>query len=167
MNDFTRGHAAIRALRLSRQKFYQEDIDNKLADQVYGLAGGRPQHLAAVAAQSNMLMTCQQLIDKEKTWLLNQCGLLGEERDDDVMESGKISTSAMFFMREIVLIDCKRLASIPKTPLWRARQIMTRHDYIQHYNNLNIFTIDSNSMMKPDSVAMMQAFHEIADFSRV
>jgi hypothetical protein len=171
INDFQREHA-IRALRLARQKFYQEDIDDRLADQVYGLVGGRPQHLASVAAQPDMITACQRLIDKEKTWFLNQCGLLGEDMDDDVMESGKFSTSAMFLMKEMVEMDRKRLTlgshdaarhehDIPKIPLWRARQIMTRPDYIQQYDNLNIFTIDSNSMVKPDSVAMLQAFHEI------
>lgn len=173
INDFQRDHA-IRALRLARQKFFHENIDDKLADQVYGLVGGRPQHLASVASQPDMITACQRLIDKEKIWFLNQCGLLGEDMDDDVMESGKFSTSAMFLMKEMVEMDRTRLAvigsnpeeqrfehEIPKIPLWRARQIMTRPDYIEQYDNLNIFTIDSNSMVKPDSVAMLQAFHEI------
>lgn len=96
--------------------------------------------------------------------------------DDDVMESGKFSTSAMFLMRELVEMDRRRLKDVsiyntlhlsdhklPELPLWRARQVMTRPDYIQVYDNLNIFTIDSLSRVRADSVPMMQAFHEIAD----
>ncbi|QEL62814.1 hypothetical protein CJJ09_004995 [Candidozyma auris] len=39
---------------------------------------------------------------------------------------------------------------------------MTRPDYIQSYDNLNIFTVDSDSRVRADSVPMMRAFHEIA-----
>ena len=51
---------------------------------------------------------------------------------------------------------------LPELPLWRARQIMTRPDYIQRFDNLNIFTIDSESRVRADPVPMMRAFHEIA-----
>lgn len=102
--------------------------------------------------------------------------------DDDVMESGKFSSSAMLLMREFVEMDRQKsnpllisLSSsdgthssqlmnhrLPELPLWRARQIMTRPDYIQRFDNLNIFTIDSESRVRADSVPMMRAFHEIA-----
>lgn len=96
--------------------------------------------------------------------------------DDDVMESGKFSTSAMLLMRALVEMDRQngnlynntpedKLVSdhtLPQVPLWIARRIMTRPDYIQRYDTLNIFTIDSNSFVRADSVAMMQGFHEIA-----
>lgn len=167
---------AVHAMQRSRRKYNGERVSELEANEIYNLIGGRPQHIAAVTSQPNMLSACHKLIDKEKTWFLNQCGLLGEEMDDDVMESGKFSTSAMFLMREMVKIDRnqrlhgkepEQLATedhhLPKVPLWRARQIMTRPDYIQQYDNLNIFTIDSNSLVKADSVPMMQAFHEIAD----
>lgn len=173
INDFTREHA-VAALKRARRLARSETVTDVEANNVYNLIGGRPQHIAAVAAQPNIMEACQRLIDKEKTWFLNQCGLLGEDMDDDVMESGKFSTSAMFLMKQMVEMDRERLSkasvdelttkdhALPKIPLWRSRQIMTRPDYIQQYDNLNIFTMDSNSMVKPDSVPMMQAFHEIA-----
>lgn len=174
VNDLTRQHAAS-ALQRARKRFNNEDISESLANEVYNIIGGRPQHIAAVAQQPDMIVACHRLIDKEKTWFLNQCGLLGENMDDDVMEAGKFSTSAMYLLRELVKMDkeqrlnkktpmelAKTDHEIPRIPLWRARQIMTRPDYIQQYDNLNIFTIDSNSLVKADSVPMMQAFHEIA-----
>ena len=108
--------------------------------------------------------------------------LARDDMDDDVMESGKFSSSAMLLMREFVEMDRQKsnpllisLSSsdgthssqlmnhrLPELPLWRARQIMTRPDYIQRFDNLNIFTIDSESRVRADSVPMMRAFHEIA-----
>ncbi|OBA19378.1 hypothetical protein METBIDRAFT_79888 [Metschnikowia bicuspidata var. bicuspidata NRRL YB-4993] len=152
-----------------------DDICNK----VYDLIGGRPQHISQVSRHRDVIKACHEIIDREKTWFLNQCGLLGEDMDDDVMESGKFSLSAMLLMREFVKMDRERMNSLisedspdikdmckdhhlPELPLWRSRQIMTRADYIQQYDNLNIFTVDSDSRVRADSVPMMRAFHEIA-----
>ncbi|GME93501.1 unnamed protein product [[Candida] boidinii] len=157
-------------------KFFNDTVSDEDCNQIYNLIGGRPQHISHVAGHQNMITACNSLIDREKTWFLNQCGLLGEEMDDDVMESGKFSTSAMLLMREFVEMDRKRLKyltkqniginkiehELPELPLWRARQIMTRTDYIKQYDSLNIFTIDSHSRVRADSVPMMRGFHEIA-----
>ncbi|GME82389.1 unnamed protein product [Ambrosiozyma monospora] len=178
--DLTR-REAISALRAARQRYFSEDLSEKSCEQVYELIGGRPQHINHVAAHKDMLKASNDLIDREKIWFLNQCGLLGEDMDDDVMESGKFSTSAMLLMRELVEMDRQRLKQLadedkagqgmtlkskehvlPELPLWRARQVMTRPDYIERYDHYNIFTIDSYSMVRADSVPMMRAFHEIA-----
>ena len=37
---------------------------------------------------------------------------------------------------------------LPEIPLHEARQIMTRADFIQSYDHINIFTIDSHSMVR-------------------
>ncbi|GME79633.1 unnamed protein product [[Candida] boidinii] len=167
---------AIRTLKVARMKFFNDTVSDEDCNKIYNLIGGRPQHISHVAGHQNVITACNSLIDREKTWFLNQCGLLGEEMDDDVMESGKFSTSAMLLMREFVEMDRKRLKyltkqnigmnkiehELPELPLWRARQIMTRPDYIKQYDSLNIFTIDSHSRVRADSVPMMRAFHEIA-----
>ncbi|GMM37916.1 hypothetical protein DASC09_052410 [Saccharomycopsis crataegensis] len=174
---------AVKTLKSSRKRFFKEELDDKLANRVYDLVGGRPQHLSEVSKHSNMIVASHKIIDREKTWFLNQCGLIGEGMDDDVMESGKFSTSAMLLAKEFVDMDKARHKSngniennksphelplklseshkIPSMPLWRARQIMTRPDYIQKYDDLNIFTIDPDSNVRADSVPMMRAFHEI------
>lgn len=165
---------SISVLQRTRRQFFQEPLSLHDANLIYNLVGGRPQHLVSVASQKDILTGCHTLIDRERTWFLNQCGLLGEDMDDDVMESGKFSSSAMLLMRALVEMDQTRKTEmdcddvnasdhvLPQVPLWIARKIMTRPDYIQSYDNLNIFTIDSNSFVRADSVPMMQAFHEIA-----
>lgn len=50
---------------------------------------------------------------------------------------------------------------LPQIPLHKARQIMTRADFIQSYDRDNIFMIDSRAMVRADSVPMQQAFREI------
>ena len=37
---------------------------------------------------------------------------------------------------------------LPQIPLHEARQIMTRADFIQSYDQVNIFTIDSKAMVR-------------------
>lgn len=50
---------------------------------------------------------------------------------------------------------------LPEIPLHEARQIMTRADFIQAYDQINIFTINSRAMVRADSVPMMNAFRQI------
>lgn len=175
----------LQALQFSREKFFPRTkhpdllLDENACNKVYDLVGGRPQHITQVARHRDVIKACHEIIDREKTWLLNQCGLLGMEMDDDVMEYGKFATSAMLLMRELVRMDRERFNTLisldnphpkdllkdhhlPDLPLWRARQIMTRPDYIQRYDNLNIFTLDSDARVRADSTPMMRAFHEIA-----
>ncbi|VVT50013.1 uncharacterized protein SAPINGB_P002557 [Magnusiomyces paraingens] len=156
---------AVQTLCGTRKKLTGQVLPQQDASDIYSLIGGRPQHLAQIAAAQDMLKACHELIDRERTWYLNQCGLLGQDMDDDVMESGKFSTSAMLLMRALVQMDSDTGSPdhvLPQVPLWTARRIMTRPDYIQRYDALNIFTIDKSSFVKADSVPMMQAFREIA-----
>lgn len=184
VRDFNRKET-ISVLKFIRGKFYPPSerpdliLGDSMCNQIYDLIGGRPQHISQVARHENVIKACHEIIDREKTWFLSQCGLLGEEMDDDVMEFGKFSLSAMLLMREFVEMDRERMNTListasptakdqckdhhlPELPLWRSRQIMTRPDYIQQYDNLNIFTVDSDSRVRADSVPMMRAFHEIA-----
>ncbi|KAK9349154.1 hypothetical protein V1522DRAFT_345066 [Lipomyces starkeyi] len=165
---------SIEALRMWRRRYFDEpEVPKEVCDKVYNIVGGRPQFLNRVAQHRDMLGHAKSVVEKERTWFLNQCGLLGMEMDDDVMESGKFSSSAMRLMKELVDMEQAERArqgdaapdadhDLPSLPLWRARQVMTRADYIQKYDNLNIFTIDSNSMVRADSTAMMEAFRQIA-----
>jgi hypothetical protein len=46
-----------------------------------------------VAKSEDMLLTCDKIKEVEKTWFLNQCWILGEEMDDDVMDQQKWAVS--------------------------------------------------------------------------
>lgn len=51
--------------------------------------------------------------------------------------------------------------TLPEFSLHEARYIMTRADFIQSYDQENLFTIDSKARVRADSVPMMNAFRDI------
>lgn len=57
--------------------------------------------------------------------------------------------------------DPERGHILPQMPLYIARQVMTRADFIQEYDHDNLFTIDSKANVRADSVPMQVAFREI------
>ncbi|EHY54642.1 hypothetical protein ABEF92_002792 [Exophiala dermatitidis] len=161
---------AIAALDRYRAKYFPEQKrDPEILKQVYDMVGGRLNFLSRVAKSSDMLRMCHQIKESEKTWFLNRCGILGEEMDDDVMDQQKYASAAMVLAKALVDMDKDMETSydeekghiLPQIPLYRARQIMTRADFIQSYDHDNIFTIDSNAMVRADSIPMMHAFKEI------
>ncbi|KKY19710.1 hypothetical protein UCRPC4_g04411 [Phaeomoniella chlamydospora] len=167
-------HRAIAALSQYRHKYYPQNPGSvDVLTEVYKRVGGRLSYLSRVAKSKDMLSTCDAINRAEKTWFLNKCWILGESMDDDVMDDQKYSSAAMVLAKALVekeredrtndlvthtLDDSHRLPSIP---LHIARQIMTRADFIKIYDHDNIFTIDSNAMVRADSVPMMNAFREI------
>lgn len=90
--DFPRVHA-LAALRASRRKYFDDDPSEELLQRVYDRIGGRLRYLSRVAKSPDMLAMCEQICRTEKTWFLNQCWILGEEMDDDVMDQQKYAVS--------------------------------------------------------------------------
>jgi len=88
---------AIAALSNYRQKYFKEKVRSDILAEVYDRVGGRLTYLNRVAKSRDMLRTCENIIDVEKRWFLNQCWILGEEMDDDVMDQQKFAVSAFLF----------------------------------------------------------------------
>lgn len=163
---------ALAALKQYRER-YRKDCDNpKILEQVYEKVGGRISYLNRVAKSADMLKTCNEICEVEKTWLLNNCWILGEEMDDDVMDQQKYASAAMVLAK--ALVDQEKAMTekyprqeiihlLPQIPLHKAREIMTRADFIQSYDHINIFTIDAKAMVRADSVPMQNAFREICE----
>ncbi|MCJ1372521.1 hypothetical protein MMC20_003746, partial [Loxospora ochrophaea] len=165
---------ALAALKRYRARYFKEEpIHSEILEQVYNKVGGRLTFLNQVAKSHDMLLTCSAICEREKSWFLNQCWVLGEEMDDDVMDQQKFASAAMVLARALVQLEESSSSSassnhpikgshqIPEIPLHKARQVMTRADFIQQYDHLNIFTIDSRAMVRADSVPMQNAFREI------
>jgi energy-coupling factor transporter ATP-binding protein EcfA2 len=160
---------AVSALANYRKRFYGERTDQSVLEQVYDKVGGRLSYLGRVAKASDMLKTANDICRMEKTWLLNKCWILGSEMDDDVMDQQKYASAAMVLAKALVDMEKEMAATydpekghiLPQMPLHKARQIMTRADFIQSYDAINIFAIDSNAMVRADSVPMMNAFREV------
>lgn len=161
---------AIQALARYRAKYFPgQERDSGVFREVYDLVGGRLNFLNRVAKSTDMIKMCHQINELEKTWFLNKCGILGESMDDDVMDQQKYASAAMVLAKALVErskemdsdYDEDKGHILPQIPLYIAREIMTRADFIQTYDHDNIFTIDSRAMVRADSVPMMNAFKEI------
>ncbi|KAK5150979.1 hypothetical protein LTR04_006702 [Oleoguttula sp. CCFEE 6159] len=178
---------AILALRNYRRKYMNEEPPNSILEQVYDRVGGRLTYLNRVAKANDMLKVCDHICTMEKTWFLNNCWILGEEMDDDVMDQQKYASAAMVMAKALVdmektmktTYDPKIGHILPQMTLHEARQVMTRADFIQSYDSINVFTIDYIAnvragkslyqitplldILQPavDSVPMMNAFREV------
>ncbi|KAF2424429.1 hypothetical protein EJ08DRAFT_595227 [Tothia fuscella] len=160
---------ALEALRNYRKRYHKEDMSHQDMETVYDKVGGRLTFLSRVARSRHMMETCDHICKTEKTWFLNKCWILGAEMDDDVMDQQKYASAAMVLAKALVdkekemdpSYDPKLGHILPSIPLHKARQIMTRADFIQSYDHDNLFAIDSDAMVRADSVPMQNAFREI------
>ncbi|KAH0559180.1 hypothetical protein GP486_004283 [Trichoglossum hirsutum] len=160
---------ALFALKKYRAKYFKEEPTPEIIENVYNKVGGRVSFLNRVAKCQDMMDACAQIHETEKKWFLNQCWILGEGMDDDVMDQQKYAATAMVLARALVekekemggTFDPKEGHVLPQIPLHEARYIMTRADFIQKYDHINVFTIDSKAMVRADSVPMQNAFREI------
>lgn len=136
--DLTK-HKSIEALRNYRVRYRGEDPDPSILEQVYEQVGGRMSFLSRVAKSRDMLQTAKDINEMEKTWVLNQCWILGSDMDDDVMDQQKFASAAMVLAKALVdrekemekTYDPEQGHILPEIPLHKARQIMTRADFIK------------------------------------
>ncbi|KAI2627802.1 hypothetical protein GGR54DRAFT_432848 [Hypoxylon sp. NC1633] len=160
---------ALTALQKYRQRYFSEETDTSILEEVYDRVGGRLSFLNRVARSHDMLATCDRLKELEKTWFLNQCWILGSEMDDDVMDSQKRSSAAMVLALALVdkekemeqTYDPDKGHILPWYPMHKAQEIMTRADFIREFDRLNLFTITSTAQVRASSVPMHRAFKEI------
>jgi len=160
---------AIAALRSYRERYFNQVPEPGMLEEVYDRVGGRLSFLNRVARSKNMLETCDQIKDIEKTWLLNQCWILGEEMDDDVMDQQKWASASMALAQ--ALVDKEKEMDktycpdqghvLPWFPMHEAQQVMTRSDFVRELDRLNLFTITSTAQVRASSVPMHRAFREI------
>ena len=169
---------AIAALTRYRQRYFSDPPHHPgEIDEVYRLVGGRLTYLNRCAKHTDMVSMAKKICEAEKTWFLNKCGILGESMDDDVMDQQKFASAAMVMAK--ALVDMEKESAdgggeegwkswddqlghiLPQMPLYKARETMTRADFVQMYDHENIFTIDSKANVRADSVPMMHAFREI------
>jgi len=92
IRDLTKDRA-LQALRNYRMKYWKEKPEESILEEVYDKIGGRLTFLNRVAKSENMITKCDHICDMEKIWFLNNCAILGEEMDDDVMDQQKYAVS--------------------------------------------------------------------------
>ncbi|KAK4124444.1 hypothetical protein N657DRAFT_571175 [Parathielavia appendiculata] len=160
---------ATAALRNYRQRYFGEVPSSELLEQVYDRIGGRLNFLNRVAKSSDMLSACDKIKQMEKTWFLNQCWILGEDMDDDVMDQQKWAAAAVVLATALVDKEKEMETTynpalghvLPSFPLHKAQEIMTRADFVRALDRLNLFSITSDAQVRASSVPMHLAFQEI------
>lgn len=89
--------------------------------------------------------------------------------DDDAEDDQEFCAAAMVLAKALVEkessfgepSDPDKPTPLPYVELHKARQIMTRADFIQRLDRINILTIDTNATVRADSVVMQKVFHDI------
>ncbi|KAI5304168.1 hypothetical protein KEM56_006778 [Ascosphaera pollenicola] len=168
IGDLPKCHS-LEALKDYRKKYWGENCSPELLEKIYEKVGGRITFLDRVAKSKDMLAACDRVKETEKTWFLNKAWILGSEMDDDVMDQQKWASAAMVLAKALVdkekessqSYDPEKGHDLVSIPLHKAREVMTRADFIHSYDSENLFYIDSDAMVRADSVPMMQAFREI------
>ncbi|KAJ4223390.1 hypothetical protein NW759_006024 [Fusarium solani] len=167
IHDIPKG-PTITALRDFRNRSFGEDVSEHTLERIYAKIGGRFRFLSQVAKAPDMDEACRVIYEKEKKWFLSQCWIFGGDIDDDAESQQEFCAAAMVLAKALVDEEATKKEqnlqddhALPSIPLHKARQIMTRADLIQHHDRINIFTIDSNSMVQADSVVMQDVFREL------
>ncbi|KAG8975173.1 hypothetical protein FRC05_006341 [Tulasnella sp. 425] len=158
-----RGDESLGALRHLRQQHFGKAEDDSVLREVLKTSGGRLSRLNTLAKESNLLEAAANMLNNEKGWLLSVIGLI-PDCDDDVMDEQK-----KFREREEEL----KAAAEPGKPIpepdlpmisyYEARQIMTRADFIDMLDHQNIINIDTDHMIRPDSMVVLRAAIEVVE----
>lgn len=163
----------IAALGEFREKNFHEAVPPETLTQIYNKIGGRLSFLSQVANAPDMIKACDELVKKEKRWFLDQCWILGGDMDDNAEDHQDFSAAAMLLAKALVAKEQEMIGAIPAPlgtepahvlpaiPLHKVRELMTRPDFIKKHDHLNIFSIDSECMVRADSMAMQNVFREV------
>ncbi|KAG8697597.1 hypothetical protein FRC09_007757 [Ceratobasidium sp. 395] len=177
----TDAFCALKKLRrdtIGEHKLEPDDVIAQAAD----VAGGRLAYLSRLARSPDIVHHSERLKSGEKAWLLTNIGLIAD-CDDDVMDEQKWSSCSWLLLREFVK---RRIAQeeafekeaeahpermnpnspveplpMPSIPFHECRQIMTRTDFLDELDRLNIISVDMHHEVRLDSMLTLQAAREV------
>jgi hypothetical protein len=162
---------ALVALGRYRQHYFNETLSHSVLGQIYDRVGGRLNFLNKVAKSPDVFAACDDILEVERRWFLNQCWILGKGMDDDVVDQQKWACAAVILATALVDeqekmertsgYDPEAGHTLPSFPMHVAQQIITRSDFVREFDQWNFFTITSRAEVTPSSVPMFRAFKEI------
>lgn len=155
VSDLTRSDS-VSSLRKLRYSLRGEAEPDSVLEQVVDICGGRLSHMNHLAHSSDLLSAARRLMENERAWLLSEIGLI-PDCDDDVMDEQKVCASSWLLLQEFV----KRRGE--PIPYYEARQIMTRADFLEGLDRLNVIAIDVDHMVRPDSMVLYRAAETIVN----
>ncbi|KAI0036151.1 hypothetical protein K488DRAFT_76181 [Vararia minispora EC-137] len=145
------------------------------------IVGGRLSYLNRVARSRDMVEIARHMLSVEKGWLLSQIGLI-DDCDDDVMDEQKWSSCSWLLLKEFVKVreeqeretaaqieagelpsDAMKRLPLPAIPYHMCRQIMTRADFLEELDRLNVISIDIHHDVRPDSMLILEAARAVVN----
>ncbi|KAJ3857627.1 hypothetical protein EV368DRAFT_77534 [Lentinula lateritia] len=172
-------HACTRMRANVKNKIEHHDHDQ--IKEAVSIVGGRLSYLNKVASSKDVLEMSNSLLEIEKAWLLSQIGLI-QDCDDDVMDEQKWSSCSWLLLQEFVKMrreqekerdqGLQSLDQLPDLPMpslpyvsfqYKCRQIMTRADFLEELDRVNIISIDMNHNVRPDSMLILLAARQVVE----
>ncbi|KJA28908.1 hypothetical protein HYPSUDRAFT_128313 [Hypholoma sublateritium FD-334 SS-4] len=164
---------SIQATNQIRQLAKLDPVAPEVMEEAISIVGGRLAFLNKVSKSKDPLWTAKHLLDVEKGWLLSQIGLI-PDCDDDVMDEQKWSSCSWLLLEAFVKQrqeqEAEHVAAggsldddlpLPKLSWYQARQIMTRADFMEELDRLNIIAIDIHHDVRPDSNLILRVAREV------
>ncbi|CUA71696.1 hypothetical protein RSOLAG22IIIB_04742 [Rhizoctonia solani] len=169
----------LNAFREFRRDHGKTDDPDDILEEAAQVTGGRLAYMSRLARSKNLRESIDNLKQGEKAWLLTNTGLI-PDCDDDVMDEQKWSSCTWLLLREFVKrreakeeeeAERKKnnpdspdeLILMPKISYYECRQIMTRPDFINQLDHLNIISIDINQDIQLDSMLTLEAAREVVN----
>ncbi|KAF8346001.1 hypothetical protein F5887DRAFT_145941 [Amanita rubescens] len=171
---------ALQATSYLRSHSQLDHASEEEFKKVVSLVGGRLSYLNQVSRSKDMLDKAKHLVAKEKEWLLSQTGLI-PDCDDDVMDEQKWSSCSWLLLREFAKLRQEQIKEreeaikagfvdpdnaelpLPVIPYWKCRRIMTRADFLEELDQLNIVSIDTDFNVRPNSMLILHAACEVVE----
>ncbi|KAG1804460.1 hypothetical protein EV424DRAFT_1580462, partial [Suillus variegatus] len=181
LNLFRHCHCCIHHVRsvqdldweMSKRTLLCRRPDAENVNSVVHVVGGRQSYLNKVSRAEEMLQAAEDLLRSEKAWLENCLGLIPDcDNDGEVVVQQKWSLHCWTLLREFVRLyrvnqresgDSWDPLKLPVIPAWRCQQIMTRPDYLDELDRLDVVYIDMNSNVQPDSMLVLRAALDIVE----
>lgn len=180
ISDLEAREARFACSRMRKTSEYSTDPE-EIAD-VVEVLGGRLSYINKVSRQKDMLASAKNLLEIEKAWLLSRIGLI-QDCDDDVMDEQKWSACSWLLLQEFVrlrqeqeekLAEDKKSGKVPSwtrpadlafptIPYWKCRQLMTRTDFLEELDRINIISIDVRHNVRPDSMLILHAARQVVE----
>ncbi|KAG0697745.1 hypothetical protein DFH29DRAFT_878492 [Suillus ampliporus] len=161
---------------MSKRTLLRRRPDAGNVNSVVHVVGGRQSYLNKVSRAEEMLQAAEELLRLEKAWLESCLGLIPDcDIDQDVVKQflqQKWSLHCWTLLREFVRLykagqeesgDSWDPLKLPVIPSWRCQQIMTRPDYLDELDRLDVVYIDMNSNVQPDSMLVLRAALDIIE----
>ncbi|QRV73663.1 hypothetical protein RhiJN_01677 [Ceratobasidium sp. AG-Ba] len=176
IKDLTPNEAFESLKRLRRDAVENGSLESdEVLAKAADVTGGRLAYLSKLARSRDIMHQAARLRHGEKAWLLTHIGLI-PDFDDDAQDEQKWSSCSWLLLREFVR---RRLAqedahrkemgaqssvqSLPmlSIPYHECRRIMTRADFLDGLDSLNIISTDTNHEVWLDSMVTLQAAREV------